>query len=147
ERQFMSGDLELEFNPQGTLAERLRAGGAGIPAVYTPAGVATIVAEGKETREVNGRQYVMERGIIADLSLVKAWKAGRAGNRVFGRTTWYYNLMGATSAPMTFAGAEKLGDIGPLEPDQIPTAGIFAKRLVITRSEKRIEQRTVSRRS
>jgi 3-oxoacid CoA-transferase subunit A len=144
ERQFMSGELELEFNPQGTLAERLRAGGAGIPAFFTPAGVGTIVAEGKETREFNGRQYVMERGIVADLALVKAWKADGSGNLVFRKTARNFNPMVATCSPMTVAEVEELVEIGSLDPDQIHTPGIFAKRMVVTRSEKRIEQRTVS---
>ena len=141
------GELQLEFNPQGTLAERLRAGGAGIPAFFTPAGVGTIVADGKETREFDGRQYVMERGIVADLALVKAHKADATGNLVYRKTARNFNPMVATCSRMTVAEVEELVPTGQLDPDQIHTPGIFAKRIVVTRSEKRIEQRTLSQRA
>jgi 3-oxoacid CoA-transferase subunit A len=147
ERQYMSGELELEFCPQGTLAERLRAGGAGIPGFYTPTGVGTIVAEGKEHKEFNGRTYILERGIRADISLVKAWKADRAGNLVFRKTARNFNPMIATCGKVCIAEVEQIVEIGQLEPDQVHTPGIFVKRLVQTVSEKRIEQRTVSQRS
>ena len=143
ERQFMAGELEVEFNPQGTLAERMRAGGAGIPAFYTRTGVGTQVAEGKETREFDGETYVMERGIVADLSLVKAWKADRSGNLVFRRTARNFNPMVASCGRRTVVEVEELVDIGDLDPDCIHTPGIFVDRIVVTTSEKRIEQRTV----
>jgi 3-oxoacid CoA-transferase subunit A len=143
ERQFMAGELEVEFNPQGTLAERMRAGGAGIPAFYTRTGVGTQVAEGKETREFDGDTYVMERGIRADLSLVKAWKADRSGNLVFRKTARNFNPMVASCGRRTVAEVEELVEIGELDPDQIHTPGIFIDRIVVTTSEKRIEQRTV----
>lgn len=143
ERQFMAGELEVEFNPQGTLAERLRAGGAGIPAFFTKAGVGTLVAEGKETRDFDGETYVMERGIRADLSLVKAWKADRSGNLVFRRTARNFNPMVAACGKHTVVEVEELVEIGQLDPDGIHTPGIFVDRIVVTTSEKRIEQRTV----
>jgi 3-oxoacid CoA-transferase subunit A len=144
ERQYMSGELELEFNPQGTLAERLRAGGAGIPAFYTPAGVGTVVADGKETREFDGRLFVMERGIVADLSLVKAWKADRSGNLIYRKTARNFNPMVAACGKVTIAEVEEVVETGALEPDAIITPGIYVDRIVKTVSEKRIEQRTVS---
>ena len=143
ERQFMSGELELEFCPQGTLAERLRAGGAGIPAFYTRTGVGTVVADGKPTELFDGETFVMERGIRADLALVKAWKADRFGNLVFRKTARNFNPMVATSGKVTVAEVEELVETGSLDPDQIHTPGIFVDRIVVTRSEKRIEQRTV----
>lgn len=143
ERQFMGGELELEFNPQGTLAERMRAGGAGIPAFFTPAGVGTVVAEGKETREFDGRTYVMERGIVADLALVKAWKADRTGNLVYRKTARNFNPMVAACGRVTVAEVELLVETGSLEPDGIHTPGIYVDRIVVTTSEKRIEQRTL----
>jgi 3-oxoacid CoA-transferase subunit A len=143
ERQFMAGELEVEFNPQGTLAERMRAGGAGIPAFFTPAGVGTIVAEGKDTREFDGRTYVMERGIVADLALVKAWKADRAGNLVYRKTARNFNPMVATCGRVTVAEVEILVETGSLDPDGIHTPGIYVDRIVVTKSEKRIEQRTL----
>ncbi|MEC8320668.1 MAG: CoA transferase subunit A [Planctomycetota bacterium] len=143
ERQFMAGELEVEFNPQGTLAERMRAGGAGIPAFYTRTGVGTQVAEGKETREFDGETYVMERGIVADLSLVKAWKADRSGNLVFRRTARNFNPMVASCGRRTVVEVEELVEIGDLDPDGIHTPGIFVDRIVVTTSEKQIEQRTV----
>ncbi len=146
ERQFMSGELELEFNPQGTLAERMRAGGAGIPAFFTPAGVGTVVADGKEIREFDGRQFVMERGIVADLSLVKAWKADECGNLVYRKTARNFNPMVAACGRFTVAEVEEIVPIGSLDPDMIATPGIYVDRIVKTVPEKRIEQRTVSQR-
>ncbi|MFO0827043.1 MAG: CoA transferase subunit A [Phycisphaerales bacterium] len=146
ERQYMSGELEVEFNPQGTLAERLRAGGAGIPAFFTPAGVGTIVADGKETREFDGRPYVMERGIVADLALVKACFGDRSGNLIYRKTARNFNPMVATCGKITVAEVERLMDTGTLDPDSIHTPGIFVDRIVETHSVKRIEQRTVSHR-
>jgi 3-oxoacid CoA-transferase subunit A len=143
ERQFMSGELQLEFCPQGTLAERLRAGGAGIPAFYTKTGVGTVVADGKPTELFDGETYVMERGIRADLSLVKAWKADRFGNLVFRKTARNFNPMVATSGRVTVAEVEELVEVGQIDADQVHTPGIFVDRIVVTRSEKRIEQRTV----
>jgi len=143
ERQFMSGELQLEFCPQGTLAERLRAGGSGIPAFYTKTGVGTVVADGKPTELFDGETYVMERGIRADLSLVKAWKADRFGNLVFRKTARNFNPMVATSGRVTVAEVEELVEVGQIDADQVHTPGIFVDRIVVTRSEKRIEQRTV----
>ncbi|MFZ4696393.1 MAG: CoA transferase subunit A [Phycisphaerales bacterium] len=143
ERQFMSGELQLEFCPQGTLAERLRAGGAGIPAFYTKTGVGTVVADGKPTELFDGETYVMERGIRADLALVKAWKADRFGNLVFRKTARNFNPMVATSGRVTVVEVEELVEVGQIDADQVHTPGIFVDRIVVTRSEKRIEQRTV----
>ena len=143
ERQFMAGELEVEFNPQGTLAERMRAGGAGIPAFFTKTGVGTLVAEGKETRDFDGETFVMERGIKAVLSLVKAWKADRSGNLVFRRTARNFNPMVASCGQKTVVEVEELVEIGQLDPDGIHTPGIYVDRIVVTTSEKRIEQRTV----
>ena len=143
ERQFMSGELEIEFAPQGTLAERMRAGGAGIPAFFTKTGVGTIVAQNKETREFDGETYAMERGIRADLALVKAWKADRSGNLVYRKTARNFNPMAATCGKVCVAEVEHVVEIGELDPDNIHTPGIFVDRLVQTVSEKRIEQRTV----
>ena len=143
ERQFMSGELELEFCPQGTLAERLRAGGAGIPAFYTRTGVGTVVAEGKPSEMFDGETFVMERGIRADLALVKAWKADRFGNLVFRKTARNFNPMVATSGKVTVAEVEEVVPLGGVDPDEVHTPGIFVDRIVVTRSEKRIEQRTV----
>ena len=144
ERQFMSGELELEFCPQGTLAERMRAGGAGIPGFFTKTGVGTVVAEGKDSREFDGQTYILERGIRSDISLVKAWKADRSGNLVYRRTARNFNPMIAACGRVTIAEVEQIVEIGTLDPDQIHTPGIFVDRLVRTVSEKRIEQRTVS---
>ncbi len=143
ERQFMAGELEVEFNPQGTLAERMRAGGAGIPAFYTRTGVGTAVAEGKETRDFDGETYVMETGIRADLALVKAWKADRAGNLVYRMTARNFNPQVAACGRITVAEVEEVVEIGELDPDAIHTPGIYVDRIVRTTSEKRIEQRTV----
>jgi len=147
ERQFMSKELEVEFAPQGTLAERMRAGGAGIPAFFTKTGVGTIVAEGKDVREFDGEKYVMERGIRADLSLVKAWKADKSGNLIYRKTARNFNPMAATCGKVCVAEVEQIVEIGALDPDGIHTPGIFVDRLVQTVSEKRIEQRTVLARS
>jgi 3-oxoacid CoA-transferase subunit A len=145
ERQFLSGELELEFTPQGTLAERLRAGGAGIPAFFTRTGYGTVVAEGKETRQFDGEWYVMERGIRADVALVKAWKADTVGNLVFRKTARNFNPVCATAGKVCVAEVEEVVEVGALDPDQIHTPGIYVDRLVLNaHPEKRIEQRTVS---
>ncbi len=144
ERQFIAEELELEFTPQGTLAERMRAGGSGIPGFYTRTGVGTIVAEGKPHMDFDGETYVMERGIVAGLSLVKAWKADPSGNLIFRRTARNFNPLVAMCGKMTVAEVEEIVPIGSLDPDQIHTPGIFVDRIVLTTSEKRIEQRTVS---
>ena len=143
ERQFMSGELELEFTPQGTLAERLRAGGAGIPGFYTKTGVGTVVAEGKETKEFDGETYVLERGIQADLALVKAHTGDEAGNLIFRMTARNFNPMVAMCGKITVAEVEHLVPCGALDPDQIHTPSIFVNHILQTTSEKRIEQRTV----
>ncbi len=148
-QQYLSGELELEFNPQGTLAERIRAGGAGIPAFYTATGVGTIVAEGKELREFSdphfaGRKYVMETGLWADVALVHAWKGDTEGNLIYRKTARNFNPMMATAATVTVAEVEHLFPAGELEPDQIHTPGIFVKRIVhMPDAPKRIENRTV----
>ena len=146
ERQYLAGELELEFNPQGTLAERIRAGGAGIPAFFTATGVGTLVAEGKEVREFDGRKYVMETGLVADLSIVKAWKADERGNLVFRKTARNFNPMMATAGKVTIVEVEEIVPVGSLDPDHIHTPGIYVDRLIRTVSEKRIEQRTTRRR-
>ena len=143
ERQYLSGELEVEFAPQGTLAERMRAGGAGIPAFYTPAGYGTKIAEGKETREFDGTHYVMERGIVGDFSLVAAWKADRTGNLVFRKTARNFNPMAATAGKICVAEVEELVEVGTLDPDQVHTPGVFVHRLIVAPRVKRIEQRTV----
>ncbi|MFM8731478.1 MAG: CoA transferase subunit A, partial [Phycisphaerales bacterium] len=143
ERQFMSGELELEFAPQGTLAERMRAGGAGIAGFYTKTGVGTVVAEGKPHMEFDGETYVLERGIRADLALVKAWRADAAGNLVFRKTARNFNPMAATCGRVTVAEVEELVPVGSIDPDEVHTPGIFVQRVVVTVPEKRIEQRTV----
>lgn len=140
---FLSGELELEFNPQGTLAERLRAGGAGIPAFYTRTGVGTLAAENKETRSFDGNEYVMERGIRADLAIVKAWKGDMAGNLVYRKTARNFNPLAAMSGKITVAEVEELVETGSLSPDEIHTPGIYVQRLFQGKQfEKRIEQRT-----
>ncbi|NBX31131.1 MAG: CoA transferase subunit A [Planctomycetes bacterium] len=144
ERQYMSGELQLEFTPQGTLAERMRAGGAGIAGFYTKTGVGTVVAEGKPHMEFDGAEYVLERGIRTDLSLVKAWKADPAGNLVYRKTARNFNPMAATCGAITIAEVEELVALGDIDPDDVDTPGIFVQRIVVTVSEKRIEQRTVS---
>jgi len=144
ERQYLAGELELEFNPQGTLAERLRAGGAGIPAFYTATGYGTVVAEGKETREFDGRMYVLETALKADVSLVKAWKADHAGNLVFRKTARNFNPVCAMAGKVCVAEVEQLVEIGEIDPDQVHLPGIYVDRLVLNpHPEKRIEQRTV----
>ena len=147
-KQFLAGELEIEFNPQGTLAERIRAGGAGIPAFYTKTGYGTQVAEGKETREFNGDHYVMETGLFADLSLVHAWKADPEGNLVYNMTARNFNPMMATAAKTTVVEVEEIVKQGDLNPDHIITPGIFTKRLVkLDKVVKRIEQRTTRKRA
>lgn len=166
EKQFLGGELEIEFNPQGTLAERIRAGGAGIPAFFTATGVGTIVAEGKETRQfirpsddtafhnrpaksgaiqAARREYVMETGLFADLALVKAWKADEFGNLVYHKTARNFNPMMAGAARYTIAEVEEIVPIGSLDPDQVHTPGLYVKKIVKTQSVKRIEQRTISK--
>ena len=144
ERQYLAGELELEFTPQGTLAEKLRAGGAGIPAFFTKTGVGTMVAEGKEIRQFNGENYVMERSLTADVALVKAWRADKSGNLVFRKTARNFNPMCAMAARVTVAEVEELVEVGTLDPDQIHTPSIFVQRVVVNATpEKRIEQRTI----
>ena len=144
ERQYLAGELELEFTPQGTLAEKLRAGGAGIPAFFTKTGVGTIVADGKEVREFDGERYVMERSLVADVSLVKAWKADRAGNLVYRKTARNFNPNIAMAGRVTVAEVEELVEIGEIDPDDVHTPSIFVHRIVVNaHPEKRIEQRTV----
>lgn len=143
ERQFLSGELELEFNPQGTLAERIRAGGAGIPAFYTKTGYGTIIAEGKETRDFGGEHYVMETGLIADLSIVKAHVGDRSGNLIYRETARNFNPMMATAGRVTIAEVEELVEVGALDSDQIHTPSIFVDRILLGQKyEKRIERRT-----
>lgn len=147
ESQFLSGELEVELNPQGTLAERIRAGGAGIPAFYTPTGFGTVVADGKETREFGGVPCVMEQSLNADFALVKAWKADAHGNLIFRKTARNFNPMMATAAKVTIAEVEEFVAAGELPPDQIHTPGIFVQRVVkATNYEKPIEQRTITQR-
>lgn len=144
ERQFLSGELEVELTPQGTLAEKMRAGGAGIPAFYTRTGVGTPVAEGKETREFDGHVYVMERSLRADISLVKAWRGDAAGNLVYRKTARNFNPMVATCGRITIAEVEELVPVGSLDPDQIHTPGIFVHRMIVNSAPtKHIEKRTV----
>ena len=145
ERQFLAGELELEFTPQGTLAERLRAGGCGIPAFYTKTGVGTLVAEGKEEKEFDGERYIMERAIVSDISLVKAWKADKSGNLIYRYTARNFNPMVAMAGKITVAEVEEIVENGELDPDSIHTPGIYVHRLVLNAMpEKRIEQRTLS---
>ncbi|WP_019449286.1 CoA transferase subunit A [Cupriavidus sp. BIS7] len=144
ERQYLAGELELEFTPQGTLAEKLRAGGSGIPAFFTKTGVGTIVADGKEVREFNGEQYVMERSLVSDVALVKAQKADKAGNLVFRRTARNFNPVCAMSGKITVVEVEEIVETGEIDPDDVHLPGIFVHRIVLnTTPEKRIEQRTV----
>ncbi len=146
ERQFLSGELQLEFNPQGTLAERIRAGGAGIAGFYTKTGVGTTVAEGKELKVFNGETYVLETGLKADLSLVKAWKGDAEGNLIYRKTARNFNPMMATAGAVCVAEVEEIVPVGTLDPDHIHTPGIYVDRLILGRVEKRIEQRTVRQR-
>ena len=141
-RQFLAEELELEFNPQGTLAERMRAGGAGIPGFYTKTGVGTVIAEGKEHKTFNGETYILEEGIVADLAIVKAWKGDRQGNLVYRKTARNFNPMAATCGRTCVAEVEELVDVGDLDPDQIHTPGIFVQRIVLCQHERRIEQIT-----
>lgn len=145
ERQFISGELEVELVPQGTLAERMRAGGAGIPAFYTPAGAGTLVAEGKETRSFDGREYLLERGIVGDFSMVAAWKGDRYGNLVYRKAARNFNPMAATAGKISIAEVEELVEPGQLDPECVHTPGVFIHRLVVAPREKRIERRTVSK--
>jgi 3-oxoacid CoA-transferase subunit A len=145
--QFLAGELEIEFNPQGTLAERIRAGGAGIPAFYTATGAGTVIAEGKETKVFDGRTYVMERGLRADLSIIHAWKADPEGNLMFRKTARNFNPIMATAGAMVVVETEELVEQGSLDPDAIHTPGIYVNRIVkLTHVDKRIEQRTVRKR-
>ena len=144
ERQFLAGEIEVEFCPQGTLAERMRAGGAGIPGFYTRTGVGTVIAEGKEQKEFDGKTYILERGIVADLALVKAWKGDTHGNLIYRRTARNFNPNAATCGKMTVAEVEQLVQPGELDPDEIHTPGIFVHRLVhVANPIKRIEKRTM----
>ena len=146
-QQYLSGELELEFTPQGTLAERIRAGGAGIPAFFTKTGVGTIIADGKEVRSFDGEDYVMERGLVADVSVVHAWKGDTEGNLVYRKTARNFNPMMATAGKVTVAEVEHLAEAGEIEPDQVHTPGIFVSRLVhVPNPVKHIEQRTVRQR-
>lgn len=147
ERQYLAEELELEFNPQGTLAERIRAGGAGIPGFYTKTGVGTLVAEGKEHKDFDGETYIMETGLTADVSLVKAWKGDKEGNLIFRKTARNFNPMMATAGKITVAEVEELVETGELNPDQIHTPGIFVQRIITSKGlEKRIEQLTTRQR-
>jgi 3-oxoacid CoA-transferase subunit A len=147
-QQFLAGELELEFNPQGTLAERIRAGGAGIPAFFTKTGVGTIIAEGKEVRHFDGESFIMERGIVADLAIVHAWKGDTEGNLVYRKTARNFNPMMASAGRVTVAEVENLVDAGKIEPDHIITPGIFVQRIVhVPDAPKHIEQRTTRPRS
>jgi 3-oxoacid CoA-transferase subunit A len=148
ERQYLAGELELEFTPQGTLAERLRAGGAGIPAFYTRTGVGTLVAEGKECKEFDGKLYVMERSLVPDVSLVKAWRADTSGNLQFRLTARNFNPAVAMAGKVTIVEVEQIVPLGALDPDQIHLPGIYTKRLVLNATpEKRIEKRTITERA
>ncbi len=147
-QQYLAGELEIEFNPQGTLAERIRSGGAGIPAFFTRTGVGTLIAEGKEEREFNGARYVMERGLVADLSIVHAWKGDTEGNLVYRKTARNFNPMMATAGKVTVAEVEQLVDPGVIDPDHIVTPGVFVKRMVhVPNATKHIEQRTTRKRT
>ena len=141
-QQYLAGELELEFNPQGTMSERIRAGGAGVPAFFTPTGVGTLIAEGKEVREFDGKQYVMERGLFADVSLVKAWKGDTAGNLIYRKAARNFNPMMATAARVTIAEVEELVPVGTFDPDHVHTPAIYVKRIIHGGAyEKRIEQK------
>ena len=147
ERQYLAGELEVEFSPQGTLAERMRAGGAGIPGFYTKTGVGTLVAEGKETKEFDGETYVLERGIRSDISIIKGWKADESGNLIFRKTARNFNAPAATASSMTIAEVEEIVPVGSLDSDAIHVPGIYVKRLILGAPyEKKIEFRTVRQR-
>lgn len=145
-RQYLSGELELEFNPQGTLAERMRAGGAGIPGFYTKTGVGTVIAEGKDSKVFDGEEYILERGIVADLSIVKAWKADDTGNLIFRKTARNFNPPAAMCGKICIAEVEEIVPRGSLDPDHIHLPGIYVHRLIQGEHEKRIEQRTTRKR-
>lgn len=145
-RQYLSGELELEFNPQGTLAERMRAGGAGIPGFYTKTGVGTVIAEGKEVKTFDGQDYILERGIVTDLSIVKAWKADETGNLIFRKTARNFNVPAATCGKVCVVEVEEIVPAGSLDPDHIHLPGIYVHRIIKGDHEKRIEQRTVRKR-
>ena len=145
-RQYLAGELELEFNPQGTLAERMRAGGAGIPGFYTKTGVGTVIAEGKDYKDFNGETYILEEGIFADISIVKAWKADETGNAIFRKTARNFNVPAATCGKVCIMEVEEIVPAGSLDPDHIHLPGIFVHRLIKGQHEKRIEQRTVRQR-
>jgi 3-oxoacid CoA-transferase subunit A len=146
-QQYLAGELELEFNPQGTLAERIRAGGAGIPAFYTKTGVGTLIAEGKEVKEFDGQKYIMERGLVGDLAIVHAWKGDTAGNLIYRKTARNFNPMMATAAKVTVAEVEQIVPAGELDPDHIHTPGIFVQRMIeVGRGNKRIEFRNTRKR-
>jgi 3-oxoacid CoA-transferase A subunit len=148
EQMVLSGELELELNPQGTLAERIRAGGAGIPAFFTPTGYGTVIADGKESREFEGRMYIMERALRADFAFIKAWKGDRWGNLVYRKTTRNFNPMMATAARVTIAEVEELADVGQIDPDDVHTPSIYVRRIFQgTNYEKRIEKHTVRKAS
>ncbi len=146
EQQFLSGELELEFNPQGTLAERIRAGGAGIPGFYTKTGVGTVIAEGKPHEQFDGETHILERGLTADLSIIKAWKGDTAGNLIYRKTARNFNPIMATAGRATVAEVEEIVEVGALEADFIHTPGIFVQRIIKGEFEKRIEQRTTRER-
>ena len=143
ERQFLSGELEVELVPQGTLAERMRAGGAGIPAFYTPAGAGTLVAEGKETRAFEGRDYLLERGIVGDFSLAAAWRGDRLGNLVYRKSARNFNPMAVTAGRIAIVEVEELVEVGSLDPECVHTPGVFVNRMIVAPRQKRIERRTV----
>ncbi|NVK46276.1 MAG: CoA transferase subunit A [Rhodobacteraceae bacterium] len=145
-RQYLSGELELEFNPQGTLAERMRAGGAGIPGFYTKTGVGTVIAEGKDHRDFGGETYILEEGIFADLSIVKAWKADESGNAIFRKTARNFNPPAAMCGKVCIMEVEEIVPVGALDPDAIHLPGIYVHRLIQGEHEKRIEQQTTRRR-
>ncbi|MEI2734736.1 MAG: CoA transferase subunit A [Rhodoblastus sp.] len=146
-QQYLSGELQLEFNPQGTLAERIRAGGAGIPAFFTKTGVGTLIAEGKEVRNFDGEDYVMERGIVADIALVHAWKGDTEGNLIYRKTARNFNPMMATAGKVTIVEVEHLVEPGQLDPDAIVTPGVFVQRIIhVPNAKKHIEQRTTRKR-
>jgi 3-oxoacid CoA-transferase subunit A len=143
ERQFLSGELEVELVPQGTLAERMRAGGAGIPAFYTPAGAGTLVAQGKETRTFDGRDYLLERGIVGDFSLIAAWRGDRLGNLVYRKSARNFNPMAVTAGRIAIAEVEELVEVGSLDPECVHTPGVYVNRMIVAPRQKRIERRTV----
>jgi 3-oxoacid CoA-transferase subunit A len=146
-RQYLSGELELEFNPQGTLAERMRAGGCGIPGFYTKTGVGTVIAEGKEHKDFDGETYILERGIFADLSIIKAWKADTTGNLVFRKTARNFNVPAGMCGRVCVAEVEEIVEPGSLDPDGIHLPGIYVHRIIAGPHEKRIEQRTLRKRA